>query len=158
MYFVAYHIDRCIRETSEIVSNGMTEIYVYAKARDGSDLSKLMEVFTEPDKYDFERFPATSKRKHQFKETEKGEQAMCNIVEQYAQSVAQNAVEEMLQGLVEERVQEKTSDLQYQLTEAQEHHYKSFFALVSKGKLSPKDGADSLGISLDDFLVKMTVI
>ena len=61
-----YHVDRVVRETGEVVANGMEEIYVYAGARNDTEVSALMQVFTEKDTYD-DRFPVISGRKQQFK-------------------------------------------------------------------------------------------
>ena len=62
-----YHVDRRVRETGEIVYNGMEEIYVNAEARDGTDVSELMEVFTEGYVYS-EKFPVTSELKRLYRE------------------------------------------------------------------------------------------
>lgn len=70
-----YHIDRTIRETGRIVYNGLSEIYVDAAVQDGSDISELMRVFTENDVYN-EKFPITSARKRQFKESTEEEELM----------------------------------------------------------------------------------
>lgn len=72
-----YKIDRIISGTDDIVYNGMREYYVKAKIKDRStkelsDIADLMEVFVESDRYDYEKFPNTSERKHQFKNTEEG--------------------------------------------------------------------------------------
>ena len=55
----------------------VTEIYINAGATDDSTpklerITKLMELFTNPDKYNFDDFPAFSKRKDELKNTEKG--------------------------------------------------------------------------------------
>lgn len=88
-----YHVDRVLRETGEVVENGFAEIYVNAAVKDGSDVSELMEVFTQKDKYDFEKFPLISARKKQFKVPEKGEAGgMCTIVEEFAKEYAKEEV------------------------------------------------------------------
>lgn len=79
-----YHIDRIIRETGAIIDNGFSEIYVNAAIDDGSKIAKLMDIFTDVDKYDFELFPKTSARKQKFKLSEGGKAEMCEIVEEYA--------------------------------------------------------------------------
>ena len=91
-----YHIDRVIRETGTVVENGLTEIYVNASVDDGSDISKLMEIFTDSSKYDFEKFPKVSARKQQFKIEEKGDAEMCTLVEEYAKEYAKEAVAEAI--------------------------------------------------------------
>ena len=47
--------------------NGMEEIYVNAEARDGSDVSELMQVFTEGESYS-KKFPVTSELKRLYRE------------------------------------------------------------------------------------------
>lgn len=89
-----YHIDRVIRETGEVQDNGMQEIYVNTKIDDGTDIADLMHIFTEPDAYDFQKFPKVSKRKKQFKGNEGGEKEMCDLVENYANERAEKAAKE----------------------------------------------------------------
>ena len=90
-----YHIDRVVRETSEVQENGLQEIYVNTKIDDGSDVAELMRIFKEPDAYDFKKFPKVSKRKKQFKESEGGDETMCDLVENYAKKKAtEEAVKE----------------------------------------------------------------
>ncbi len=75
-----YHVDRVVRETGTIVDNGFEEIYVNAAVNDGTDVAELMEVFTEENAYN-EKFPLTSAGKHRYRETEEGQQIMCEIIE-----------------------------------------------------------------------------
>ena len=53
-----------------------------------------MRIFKEPDAYDFEKFPKVSKRKKQFKESERGDETMCDLVENYANKKAAEAAKE----------------------------------------------------------------
>ena len=78
-----YHVDRIIRETGEKVDNGFEEVYVNAKVKDGSDVSELMEVFVNDEAYN-NKFPITSGSKRRYKETEEGQQVMCEIMERIA--------------------------------------------------------------------------
>ena len=48
---------------------------------DGSDVALLMDVFTEDNVYDDNRFPVTSSRKRRFKTTEEGVSEMCDVIE-----------------------------------------------------------------------------
>ena len=85
-----YHIDRVIRETGKKVENGFSEIYVNAAIDDGSRIAKLMDIFTNVARYDYEMFPKTSRRKEQFKKKEGGaSEEMCELVEAYAQQYAE---------------------------------------------------------------------
>ena len=83
-----YHIDRVIRETGQVVDNGLKEIYVNTKIDDGTDISELMRIFKEDNVYDFEKFPKVSARKKQFKQSEGGRGEVCDLVENYAQECA----------------------------------------------------------------------
>ncbi len=78
-----YHIDRTIRETGKVVDNGFEEVYVNAKIKDGSEVSALMELFVDDAAYN-SRFPITSGSKRRYKETEEGQQVMCEIMERIA--------------------------------------------------------------------------
>ena len=75
-----YHVDRVIRETGEIIYNGLTEIYVNTIIDNGSDISELMKIFTKDDAYS-NQYPKTSEIKKRYKETEGGIQVMCEIME-----------------------------------------------------------------------------
>ena len=114
-----YHIDRIIRETGEVRTNGFTEIYVNTKIEDGSDTAELMRIFKEQGAYDFEKFPKTSARKQQFLKVEGGKEEMCEVVENYARQVAEDhaknffengvsleVVKKSITNLSEERLQE----------------------------------------------------
>ena len=76
-----YRINRVIETSGTVVYNGMSEYYVNAAVKDRSteEMSKitdLMEIFVDSDRYDYEKFPKTSERKNQFKNTEGGMRAM----------------------------------------------------------------------------------
>ena len=61
------------------------------KIDDGTDIAELMHIFTDTDAYNFEKFPKVSKRKKQFKESEGGNEEMCDLVENYAKERAKEA-------------------------------------------------------------------
>ena len=89
-----YHVDRVVRETGEVVDNGLQEIYVNTKIDDGTDIAELMHIFTNPEAYDFKKFPKVSSRKKQFKDNEGGKEDMCDLVENYARECAEEAAKE----------------------------------------------------------------
>lgn len=89
-----YHIDRVIRETGEVQDNGLQEVYVNTKVDDKTDTAELMRIFTEGDRYDFEKFPKVSARKKKFKQSEGGKGDMCDLVEEYAREKAIKAAKE----------------------------------------------------------------
>ncbi len=88
-----YHVDRVIRENGQVVDNGFEEIYVNAKVKDGSDVSELMEVFVNDTAYN-NKFPITSGSKRRYKETEEGQQTMCEIMEKIAREERSEGREE----------------------------------------------------------------
>lgn len=75
-----YHINRVVRETGKIVSNGFEEVYVNTKIKNDSEVSELMKVFASDNIYN-SKFPKTSEMKHRYKETEGGLDVMCEIME-----------------------------------------------------------------------------
>ena len=95
-----YHVDRVIRETGKVVDNGFEEVYVNAKVKDGSEVSELMEVFVDDAAYN-SKFPITSGSKRRYKETEEGQQVMCEIMEKIAK-------EERNEGRIEGRIEGET--------------------------------------------------
>jgi len=76
-----YHVDKVIRETGGLVDDGLQEVYVNAKVKDGSKISELMDCFTQRDVVDNKKFPAVSKRVRELKTTEGGASAVCDIVQ-----------------------------------------------------------------------------
>ena len=69
-----------------------------------------MKIFTVDNEYDDERFPATSKIKRRFKETDEGVSKMCEIIEKYknegrAEGRIQGRAEGRAQGRAEGRAQ-----------------------------------------------------
>ena len=95
--------ERNIRRT--VVYNGWSEYYVNAAVKDRSteDLSNitdLMEIFTDSDKYDYDKFPKTSERKNQFKDTKEGEDIMSkeiqDLIDKKEQQTTVNHIKEIM--------------------------------------------------------------
>ena len=76
-----YHIDKVVRETGQVIDDGLTEIFVNTVNYDGSKPSRLMKLFTENDAYSNDEFPVTSELKSRLKSTEGGSRAMNEILE-----------------------------------------------------------------------------
>lgn len=79
--FPVYHVDKVVRETGEIIDDGLTEIYVTTVKKEGSKVSKLMELFIKDDAYNTEDFPVTSEIKTRFKISEGGRKEMNEMLE-----------------------------------------------------------------------------
>ena len=104
-----YHVDKIVRESGKLADNGFAELYVNAEVDDGSDVALLMDIFTDDNAYDDNRFPATSSRKRRFKTTEEGVSEMCEVMERYK---AEGRAEGMAKGKAEvviELLKEKLS-------------------------------------------------
>ena len=65
-----------------------------------------MKIFTVDNEYDDERFPATSKIKRRFKETDEGVSKMCDIIEKYKnEGIAEGIATGIAEGRAEGRAQ-----------------------------------------------------
>ena len=76
-----YHIDKVVRETAQVIEDGLTEIFVNTVNYDGSKPARLMKLFTENDAYSNDEFPVTSELKSRLKSSEGGSRAMNEILE-----------------------------------------------------------------------------
>ena len=80
-----YHVVKTVKETGQVIEDGLTEIYVNAAVDDGSKLAKLMKVFTKNDIYDEADFPVTSEIKARFKKDEGGTVKMDATLQKWMQ-------------------------------------------------------------------------
>ena len=76
-----YHIDKVVRETGQVIDDGLTEIFVNTVNYDGSKPARLMKLFTENDAYSNDEFPVTSELKSRLKSSEGGSRVMNEILE-----------------------------------------------------------------------------
>ena len=105
-----YHIDRVVRETGEVQDNGLQEIYVNTKIDDGTDVAELMNIFTQTDAYNFEKFPRVSARKKQFKQSKGGNEKVCDLVENYAKERAEEAAKKAAKEATKKATEEATKN------------------------------------------------
>lgn len=79
-----YHIDSVIRETNDIVDDGLRRIYVNTQYCDNdmTDIGALMRCFLQTDITD-NKFPKLASRLSYFKNNQKGVDSMCKIIEEY---------------------------------------------------------------------------
>ena len=80
-----YHVVKTVKETGQVIEDGLTEIYVNAAVDDGSKLAKLMKVFTKNDVYNEADFPVTSEIKARFKKDEGGTVKMDATLQKWMQ-------------------------------------------------------------------------
>lgn len=97
-----YHVDKVIRETGGSVDDGLHELYVNTKVKDGSKISDLMDCFMQREVFDNVNFPATSRRVRELKTTEGGAGAVCDIVQKLVDEGREEGREEgRTEGIVE---------------------------------------------------------
>ena len=87
-----YHVGPAIRETDDPIDNGLYEVYVNTKIKDGSTISELMDCF-EQEVITNQKFPKLAERVNHFKKDEGGSEVMCAIMEEYAAEVAAKTLE-----------------------------------------------------------------
>ena len=80
-----YHVVKTVKETGQVIEDGLNEVYVNAAVDDGSKLAKLMKVFTKNDVYDEADFPVTSEIKARFKKDEGGTVKMDATLQKWMQ-------------------------------------------------------------------------
>ena len=88
-----YHVDKTVRETGDVIDDGLHEIYVNAEIDDGTDISRLMKCFMQ-DIVNSPEFPALSSRVRELNETEGGLNAVCSVMEHYERIAAEKAAAE----------------------------------------------------------------
>lgn len=99
-----YHVDKVIRETGELVDDGLYEVYVNTKIKDGSKVSDLMECFIQREIVDHKEFPAISKRVRELKTTEGGAGAVCDIVKKLVDEERIKTLIKMIKAGVEKNI------------------------------------------------------
>lgn len=78
-----YHVDRTLRETKDVVDNGLYEVYVNTQIDDSSSIAGLMRVFKSTKPVQDEQFQRGCEKLREYKEG-KGRSTMCKLVEDYA--------------------------------------------------------------------------
>lgn len=99
-----YHIDKTIRETGDVVDDGLHEIFVNTAIDDGTDIADLMSCFTKKEVKN-PKFPKLSNEVQRLKETEGGLSAVCEVMEKYNKE----AVKENNYSIIAEMLRDGTS-------------------------------------------------
>lgn len=89
---------KCNIEVQRANDDGLHELYVNTKVKDGSKISDLMDCFMQREVFDNVNFPATSRRVWELKTTEGGAGAVCDIVQKL---VDEGREEGRTEGIVE---------------------------------------------------------
>ena len=93
-----YHIDRVIRETGDVVENGIYELYVNLAVSDGTEIAELLRYFKTSVGTN-EKFEKLCSRVDYFKHEREGVKVMATLFEQYvAKERAEERAEEQKKG------------------------------------------------------------
>ncbi len=77
-----YHLEKILKETGEVVDDGLHEIFVNTSIDDGTDIAELMSCFIKKEVKN-PKFPKLSSEVTRLKETESGVQVVCEVMQQY---------------------------------------------------------------------------
>lgn len=77
-----YHVEKILKETGEVIDDGLHEIFVNTVVDDGTDIAELMSCFTKKEVKN-PKFPALSSEVKRLKETEGGVQVVCEVMQKY---------------------------------------------------------------------------
>lgn len=91
-----YHIDKVLRETGEVIDDGLHEVFVNTTIDDGSDIADLMSCFTKKQVKN-PKFPMLSKRVSELKETERGVNKVSLIRDKYIEEERIDIIKKMIQ-------------------------------------------------------------
>lgn len=86
-----YHVEKVLRETNEVIDDGLHEIFVNTVIDDGTDIAELMSCFTKKEVKN-SKFPKLSGEVKRLKETEGGVQAVCEVMQMYEKMAADEAL------------------------------------------------------------------
>lgn len=90
-----YHVDKVLRETGDIIDDGLHEIFVNTVIDDGTDIAELMSCFTKKEVKNA-KFPALSSEVKRLKETEGGIQGVSDVMQKYIREERISKIQKML--------------------------------------------------------------
>lgn len=94
-----YHIDKVVRETGEVINDGLEIILVNTTIDDGSDVAQLMSCMVKKEVRD-PKFPILSAEVERLKNTEGGTEAVCEVMKIYEEKArAEGMAEGRKEGL-----------------------------------------------------------
>ena len=95
LLYKSKHIDKIIRETGDVIDDGLHEIFVNTTVDDGTDIADLMACFTKKEVKN-SKFPKLSGEVQRLKETEGGLSAVCELMEKYNQEAVDTEIKERI--------------------------------------------------------------
>ena len=124
-----YHVRNMVEETGRAVLDGLREIYVNTKHNDGSEIAELMQCLLEPVVTN-PKFPTLAQELQAEKGNVKGDESMCQLVEEYAQKRAK----------------------EYGEQQKAEGFLEALISLVNEQLLDPIDAARKANMSESEFM------
>lgn len=85
-----YHVEKVLRETGDIIDDGLHEIFVNTVIDDGTDIADLMSCFTKKE-VNNPKFPMLSSEVKRLKETEGGASAVSEVLTYYENAAIKKA-------------------------------------------------------------------
>lgn len=86
-----YHVDKLLRETGEVIDDGLHEIFVNTVIDDGTDIAELMACFMKKE-VKSPKFPVLSAEVKKLKETEGGVRAVSAVMQKYEKIAVEEAM------------------------------------------------------------------
>lgn len=90
-----YHIEKAVRETGQVIDDGLKIVCVNTKIDDGTEIAELMKLFLQKE-VNSPKFPVFSSRMNYIKHSEGGNSQMCKVMEEYAKEYAKEYVDEVV--------------------------------------------------------------
>jgi len=94
-----YHVEKVLKETGDVIDDGLHEIFVNTVIDDGTDTAELMSCFTKKEVKN-SKFPALSSEVKRLKETEGGVQVVCEVMQRYENLAVKEERIEKIQNLI----------------------------------------------------------
>lgn len=108
-----YHVEKVLRETGQVIDDGLHEIFVNTAVDDGTEIAELMSCFTKKEVKNA-RFPMLSSEVRRLKESEGGMQVMCEVMKKYERlAVREDHIEKIKKMIAKGCSKEFILDLDY---------------------------------------------
>ncbi len=95
-----YHVEKVLKETGEVIDDGLHEIFVNTVIDDGTDIAELMACFTKKEVKN-PKFPMLSSEVQRLKETEGGVQVVCEVMQRYEKIAVREAEVEKIKKMIQ---------------------------------------------------------
>ena len=94
-----YHVEKVLRETGDIIDDGLHEIFVNTVIDDGTDIADLMSCFTKKE-VNNPKFPMLSSEVKRLKETEGGASAVSEVLTYFENAAVKKERIELIQKMI----------------------------------------------------------